>query len=367
LIRSVVGLLKVDPGFDAANVITMRVTLPRAKYGDDAKISAFFEQTLERLQAVPGAQSAAVTSHLPLGGSNSSTGFRIEGEPELPAAQMHVAPYRTVSPDFFRTLSIPLVEGRSFTEQDAGNAPRAVVISERLARRYFPGQSPLGRRIQADDGQSPWLTVVGVVGDVKHWGLNTETNPTLYFNYRTDPERSLVLTVRTAGDAAALADAVRREVLAVDKDQPVSEVRTAAQALEESVAIERTVASLLAVFSTVALLLAGVGIFGVMSYAVTQRTQEIGIRMALGAQRGDILRLVVGRGLALGLAGVGLGLAASFALTRLMSSLLYGVTASDPVTYAGVSLLLLAVAALACYLPARRASKVDPLVALRYE
>ncbi len=368
LMRSVAGLLKVDPGFDPANVITMRATLPRAKYREPPQIAAFYEAAFERLKAIPGAQTVGATTHLPLGGSNSSNAFQIEGRTELPNSQQPVAPYRVVNDDYFRALSIPVIEGRVFTPQDTMQAPRAVVISERLARTHFPGQSPIGLRLKPGDPEGPWYTVVGVVGDVRHWGLKTESAATIYVNYRTDPERSMVLTLRAAGgDAAALADPMRRAVLAVDPDQPVFDVRTAAQALEESVSIERVVASLLAIFAAVALLLAGVGIFGVMSYAVTQRTQEIGIRMALGAQRGDILRLVVGRGLALGLAGVGLGLVAALALTRLMAGLLYGVKPSDPVTYVGVSLLLIAVATLACYLPARRATKVDPLVALRYE
>jgi putative ABC transport system permease protein len=371
LVRSVVGLLSVDPGFEGDNVTTMRVTLPRAKYNEPAKVTAFYDQLLERLKGLPGVEAAGATSDLPLGGSTSTTSFEIEGRPPLAPSQQPEALQIIVSPDYFRALRIPVVEGRGFTERDDPTQPRAVVISRQLADKFFPGESPLGRRIRDGGGEGQWNTVVGVAGDVKHRGLGRDPQPTLYFAHKTDPARSMVLSVRAAGGAEQIAASMRREVLAADPDQPVFDVRTAREAVEQSVSLERAVAFLLAVFAAAAMLLAAVGIFGVMSYTVTQRTQEIGVRMALGARPADILRLFLRHGLALSLIGAGLGLAASFALMRLMSSLiaglLYGVSATDPLTYAGVAVVLVAVALAACYVPARHATKVDPMEALRYE
>ena len=373
LVRSIVGLLRVDPGFDAGGVVTMRVALPRAKYADDAKITAFYDQVLARLRSLPGVESAGATSNLPLGGSNASTTFQIDGRPPLAPSEQPDVPYRVVSPDFFRTLRVPVTEGRAFEEADTATRPRAAVVSQLFAQRFFPGESAVGRRIRSGEGDGELYTIVGVVGDVKHFGLSREPQATLYFTHKTDPERSMVLTVRAAGAglAESLAPAMRREVLAVDPDQPVFDVRTAREAVEQSVSLERSVAFLLSVFACVAMAMAAVGIFGVMSYAVTQRTQEIGLRMALGAQRRDILRLFLRHGLALALLGAAVGLAGAFALMRvlgsLISGLLYGVSATDPVTYALVALALFAVALAACYLPARRATKVDPMEALRYE
>jgi putative ABC transport system permease protein len=373
LVRSIVGLMRVDPGFDGEGVMTMRLTLPRPKYAEDAKATAFLDQVLERVKGLPGVESAGATSQLPLGGSNASTSFQIDGQPPLAPSERPGAAQRVVSPDFFRTLRIPVVEGRAFTEGDDANAPRAVVVSQMLAQKFFPGGSAVGRRIRSGAGDGQLYTIVGVVGDVKHFGLKREPEPTLYFTHKTDPGRSMVLTVRAseAGLAESLAPLMRREVLAVDPDQPVFDVRTAREAVAQSVSLERAVAFLLSVFAAVAMLMAAVGIFGVMSYAVTQRTQEIGVRMALGAQRGDILRLFLRHGLALALVGAGVGLAGAFALMRVLGSLvaglLYGVSAADPLTYAGVALALVCVALAACYVPARRATKVDPMQALRYE
>ena len=372
LVRSIVGLLGVDPGFDGEGVVTMRVTLPRAKYAEDAKAAAFFDQVLERLQSLPGVESAGATSQLPLGGSNASNGFQIDGQPPLAPSERPTVPTRVVSPDFFRTLRIPVVEGRAFSEADDAGAPRAVVVSQLLARKFFPDGSAVGRRIRSGEGEGQLYTIVGVVGDVKHFGLSREPQATLYYTHKTDPGRSMVFTVRAQGGAAeTLAPAMRREVLAVDADQPVFDVRTAREAVAQSVSLERSVAFLLSIFACVAMALAAVGIFGVMSYSVTQRTQEIGVRMALGARPADILRLFLRHGLALALAGAGIGLAGAFVLMRVLRSLvaglLYGVSATDPLTYAGVALALVAVALAACYLPARRATRVDPMEALRYE
>ena len=367
LLKSVVKLLGVDPGFDAENVLTMRVTLPSAKYKTNPQVSAFFEQAIERLRATPGVVSAGLVSQLPLGGSNTGTDFRIEGrEPARPGGAIS-ADYRIVSEDYFRLMNIPVMRGRAITADDRAERPGVVVIGETLARRYFNGEDPLGKRIRDDSPDSPWFTIVGVVGDVRHWGLDREPQPTLYFSFRQAPENSMVLTARASTDAEGLTNAARQAVLAVDKDQPVHEVRTMRQAINESLMFRRWTTALVGLFSAVALLLASVGIYGVMSYAVAQRTHEFGIRMALGARGRDILRMVVRQGMTLGLVGVALGLAAALALSRLIAGMLYGVSPNDPATFASAALLLAAVALAACLVPARRATKVDPMVALRYE
>ncbi len=367
LIKTVVRLLDVSTGFDTSNVLTMRVTLPSARYRENEKVTSFFERAAERLRATPGVVSAGVVSQLPLGGSNTGTVFVVEGrEPSAPGQGIS-ADYRVVDEDYFRTLNIPLLSGRGFTVDDRAERPGSVLVSESGARRWFGGEDPIGKRIRDDSPDSPWFTVVGVVGDVRHWGLNEEPRPTMYYTFRQNPENSMVLAIRTASDPKSFVQAARQAVLDVDKDQPVHEVKTLAEAANDTIILQRWTSMLLGIFSSVAMLLAAVGIYGVQAYNVTQRTHEIGIRVARGAQGRALLRLVVRPGLALGLAGVGVGLLAALGLARLLSSLLYGVGANDPATFAAAALLVAAVALLASYVPARKATKVDPMVALRYE
>jgi predicted permease len=369
-IKSFWRLANADPGFSPQNVLTLELSLPKASYATGRSVAAFYKQALERIRALPGVTAAGAATVLPLSGSNSDSSFVIEGKMPQSLTTFPDEEYRVVTPDYFRTMNIPLIKGRFFDEADHDQAPGAVIINQALARKYFAGEEPLGRRLTMDDPSNPaasWVTVVGIVGDIKHRGLNTEAKPELYVTHAQNPERSMTLVARTASSPSAVASAVRREIASLDKDLPVYNTRTMDQVISDSVAQQRLSTFLLGLFAALALTLTTVGIYGVISYTVAQRTHEIGVRMALGAQARDVLRLVVGQGMVMVLIGVGLGLAAAFGLTRLMSSLLYGVSATDPMIFVIVSLGLSLVALIACYVPARRATRVDPMTALRYE
>jgi len=368
MIRTLARLGKVDLGFNPENVLTMRVPLLGPRYEDPRRQAEFFTQLLERVKALPGVQGASIARGLPVGGW-TGWGFVTEDNPTPPPNQVPDANYQVVGPDYFRVMGIPLRLGRFFTDQDSPESTRAVIVNEEWARRQWPGQNPIGRRLKANSPHRPWLTVVGVVGNIRADWPDPDFFQEVYVPYTQYPWdlAPRLLVARTASSPASVASAIRREVEALDKGQPISDVRTLDQAVGEAVADRRFTMVLLAAFAALALILAAVGIYGVISYAVAQRTHEIGIRMALGAQSADVLRLVVGRGLTLTVVGVGTGLVGALGLTHFLSSMLYGVQPTDPVTFAGVALVLTGVALLASYVPARRATKVDPMVALRYE
>jgi putative ABC transport system permease protein len=367
LIKSFVRLQQAGLGFNPENLLTMRVSLPPAKYPDERKQAAFFKEALERLQSLPGVQAASAVTTMPLTANYSATDFLIEGRPVPPPGEENISSTASVGPDYFRAMGIPFIGGRDFTERDTREAPAVAILSESFAKSFMDGEDPIGKRIAFGGDEPQWLSVVGVAADVKHFGLDTPARPVVYTPYMQLANSQMSLVVRSTSDPAGFAASVRRAILEVDKDQAVSDVRTMEQLLSDSVSGRRFSMLLLTLFAAVALTLAAVGIYGVMSYSVTQRKHEIGIRMALGAGARDVLRMVVGQGMIVALAGVGIGLAASFLLTRLMGSLLFGVSATDPITFVVIPLILLGVALGACFVPARRAAKVDPMVALRYE
>jgi putative ABC transport system permease protein len=368
LARSFLSLLRTDPGFDPENVLTMNLVLPAAKYRDRPSRAAFYQDLVQRVKTTPGVQSAAVVNYIPLGGANSSDSYLVEGEPEPAPGDEYLGRYRVSTPDYFQTMGISIVRGRGLTEQDKVDGPPVVVVNETLARKHWPDQEAIGKRIRlyGPIDQNPWMQIVGVVKDVKH-ELTLTVTPEYYLPHAQDPWNAMVLVARTTVDPASLAASLRQQVWAIDKDQPVFNVKTMHEVRSVSVSLYSFSSVMLAIFAGVALLLATVGIYGVMAFAVTQRTQEIGIRMALGARAVDVLKLVVRHGMKLALLGIVIGLAGSWALTRFMKGLLVGVEATDVLTFSVVPLCLLVAAFIACYLPARRATKVDPLEALRYE
>jgi putative ABC transport system permease protein len=369
MIKSLLRLHAVNPGFNTENLLTMRVLLPSARYKEGYQNIAFFKQAVERMASLPGVRSAGAISYLPFAGPGAATSFEIEGQPKPAAGQKFVTDVCVTDANYFRTMEIPLLTGRTFTEQEATEAKQQVaVINETMARTYWPNESPLGKRLLVDmvDPIVP-TEIIGVVRDVKSMSLDAAVKPMVYWPHPQLAYSSMTLVIRTEGDPSSIAAAAQREIQLIDKDQPVSDVRTMEQWLANSIARARFSTLLLALFAAVALVLAAVGLYGVMSYSVAQRTHEIGIRMALGAKTVDVLRLVVGQGMLMALVGVTIGLIAAFALTRLMSSLLYEVSATDPLTFVLISLLFMGVALFASYIPARKATKVDPMEALRYE
>lgn len=368
LFRSFLALLKTDPGFNPEGVLTMNLNLPGAKYKDENQRAAFYSDLVQRVRTLPGVQSAAVVNYLPLGGSNSSDAFLVEGQPEPAAGQENVGRYRVCTPDYFQTMGIAVLKGRAFNDQDRAGARPVIIVNETLARKYWPNGDALGKRMRfyGPLDKAPWMEVVGIVKDVKH-DLNVPVTPDYYLPHAQDSWNAMVLVARTTVDPGSMAGSIRQQVLAIDKDQPVFGVYTMREVRAISVTLYTFGFATMAIFAVVALVLASIGIYGVMAFAVTQRTQEIGIRMALGARAADVLKLVVANGMSLAVIGVIAGLVGAFGITRLMASLLFNVSPTDLVTFALVTTGLLLVALVACYIPARRATKVDPLVALRYE
>lgn len=367
LIRSFLRLQHTNPGFNAENVSTTQVLLPRSKYPEGPQIAALFDQLLERLRVVPGVEAAGAIDAIPLGGGGNVLSFSIEGRPAPPPEQVVDAEAYVVSPGYFAALGIPISKGRDFSEGDGAGTPGVTIINETMASRYFPGEDPTGKRITLAGPTGPWLNIIGIVKDVKHTDLAAPAYPQMYATYRQNPSRLLSIVARTNGPTTGMPASIRELIRSLDRDLPLGKVTTMDVVLADSIARPRFNASLLTLFAAVGMLLVAVGIYGVISYGVTQRIHEIGVRLALGATRADVLRLVLGKGLKLAAAGVGIGVVLAMVAAQFLSSLLFGVGAHDTLTFVGVSVLILLVALLACYLPARRATKVDPMVALRYE
>lgn len=368
LVRSVSLLQQVDPGFRAGGVVTARLTPAGERYQDPERVRAFYRDLLARVQALPGVETASVTNQLPLDGGFASFPFEVEGQPLAPGATPPVGGSWLVSPGYLQAMGVPLVRGRGIEEADQAGAPDVALVNEKMASQYWPGQDAVGKRFKPVWWQDRWLTVVGVVGNVRHEGLASVERPEFYRPFTQEPTAAMMLVVRSrAADPAGLVAAVRTAVADTDPDVPVSDVRMMEQVVGASLARPRFVMLLLAVFAGVALVLGAVGIYGVMAYAVTQRRHEIGIRMALGAGPVSVQRMVVKGGLTLAVLGLLAGIAAAFATTRLLASQLFGVGPADPLTFVGVALAVMAVAFVATWVPARRATRVDPMVALRTE
>jgi putative ABC transport system permease protein len=365
LVRSLIALQSVDPGFEANNVLTMRLALLRNKYDTPEKTARFFTELQTRAGNLPGVETVGLITELPLSGQLNDLPFTVEGRPPVTIDQAFGADFRRINQNYFSALRIPLLRGRNFTEQEVRQGDdQIVVVSQQLVNTVFPNEDPLGKRLVMGTSGVPYQ-IIGVVGDIRHQSLGGVPTATMYF---PDIQSGMTnLVIRTKSDPMSVAAAVRKEIQAIDRDQPVAAVKPMTYWVEQSVATQRYRTALLGLFAVLAMVLAATGIYGVMSYTVAQRTHEIGVRMALGAQQRNVLKLVVRQGMTLAAIGVALGLLGAFALTRVMASLLFQVTARDPITFAVVAALLIAVAFVACFVPALRATKVDPLVALRYE
>lgn len=367
MIKSFWRLQHTNPGFNAQNVMTARVALPQRKYPESKQQEAFFTQLLEKLEATPGVQSVGASTLIPLDGDDYIAGFEIQDRPSPAPGQGQSTIFTAISDGYFKAMGIPLIRGRLFDKRDSSNSPHVALINETMAKKIFPNEEPIGKRITFGnrDDASAWYEIVGVVGDVRHYSLDQPAPLQTYEPYTQQTFSYMSLAVRTTGDPAALGPAIRNQVHALDAEQPVANMKTLDALAAISSAQAQFSMTLLSVFASVALLLATIGVYGVLSYAVTQRSHEIGVRMALGAGRGDVLKMIAAQGMSLILIGAGIGLLGAYGLTRVMSTLLFEVSATDPVIFGAITLLLIMIALLACYIPARRATRVDPLVALR--
>jgi putative ABC transport system permease protein len=376
LAKSFLRLQAISPGFAIKNLLVMRLSLPKAQYSKPELVSAFYEQLSARIEYLPGVESVGATSVLPLSGANTRINFSILGRPPLSPSEKPVTQYRMTSPDYFRTMNIPILSGRDFTNRDTLHSQPVAIINDSFARRYWPDESPIGAHIKIDDNNHAprEVEIIGVVGDVRHVGLHADPAPEIYVPFSQIPEENVSLltnnmnwVVRTSAEPLTLAGAVRREIQSVNGNIPASNTRSMEQFLSSSLAPSRFNLFLIGIFAIVALILASTGIYAVISYSVAQRTQELGLRMALGAQQLDVFKLVVGGSLKIVLIGVALGLVGAYILTRVMSNLLFGISVTDPSTFVLMPLLLIIIALVASYIPARRAAKVDPMIALRSE
>jgi putative ABC transport system permease protein len=367
LMKSFLRLTNVNPGFRAENVLTMQLNLPENRYPEREQINAYLFQLIEKVQQLPGVMNVGTTSTLPLSGNGTDTHFLIEGQSEDKSQNQGVW-YQMISKDYLQTLGIRLLRGRYFTDQDGAEAPRVLIVSESFAKRYFPKGDAIGKRLNFNKPANPvWREIIGIASDVKHFGLDREIPIALYFHQKQSASPFVTLAVRTTGDPLNLAGEIRSQVWSLDKNLAVSDVQTMNQVVARTVSTPRITLILIATFASAALLLAALGLYGVISYSTAQRTNEIGIRMALGAERRHVLKMIVKQGFVLAAIGVVIGLAGAFALTRLMDRLLFGVEATDPQTFIAISVLLAVITLIASYIPAHRASKVDPVQALRYE
>jgi len=368
MIRSFVARMRADLGIRPENVLALEVSLPRDKYDDKNKSVGFYRQLLDRLEALPGVDKAGAVNIVPLSGNGNNNGpFRIVGRAPFPKGQEPYVEFRVATPGYFNAIGTALRQGRLFTDHDDAMAARVVLINETFARKFFRGQQPIGQRLDFGASGKETQEIIGVVADVKNDDLDEQADPSVYFPYAQNAWLTMNIVIHASQDPGRLASAVRSEVHALDPNLPIYNVKTVVQMIDERVSPKRLMTYIFAVFALIALVLAAVGIYGVMSYAVTQRTQEIGIRMALGAQAVEVLKLVVRNGMKLAVIGVVIGLPGAFALTRLLANFLFRVTPTDAATFAAVSICLIVVALFACYVPARRATKIDPLAALRYE
>jgi putative ABC transport system permease protein len=369
LIKSFTRLQDVNPGFNPRNVLTFEISLPKLQYPDDASIVRFNNEAQRRIAALPGAQAAGFSTILPLAGTNSDWSFAIESRPSNDKSPSPDEEKRHISADDFRALETPLIKGRFFTDADNADAPRVIIVNQAFAKKFWPNQDALGQRITFDDPKKDpkWITIVGVVGDIRHFGLDVDPKPEMYVPFAQEPYFTTIYVVRSNQDPRVLLSALRREVQGIDPAIPLANVRSFENLIADSVAPRRLSVVLLGVFAGVAVLLASVGIYGVMSFLVVQRTHEIGVRMALGAQRSDVLKLILGRSLKLISAGAAIGLVVALMSTSMLQALLYNVSAFDTPTFVLVTILLAAVALAASYLPAMRATKADPISALHAE
>jgi putative ABC transport system permease protein len=366
LVQSLLAMQHVPLGFDPANVFTLQFRLPQTRYSKPEEIARFFKSAVERVRAVPGVQSAALVRAVPFSGNGGTTGYVVEGRRAVDPASMPQARFHLVTPDYFATMRIPLMRGRDFTDRDDLKAPLAAVINETFARREWPGEDAVGKHFTTPNTPAP-VTIVGIVGDTKHYTATEPAMPQLYVSHYQVPLIFCSLVARTSVPPEQLTNDIRKAIWAVDKDQPVWSIRSLEAQVESTQGSSRFLTLLLGIFAVVALLLAGVGIFGVTSYGVAQRTHEIGIRLALGASGDRVLREVVGRGARLTFLAVAIGLSASVGMARLAKAVLFGVEPADPVAFTIAAVVLVTVSGAACYIPARRAARVDPVVALAEE